>query len=539
MSPGTNEPADTVADLLESRTIRWLFVFSCLAMSVLTAKPSIVTMIGSAVVFSAAYCLIFRMGFLGHVFCEFSKRLAGVALVLTIIMVHCFSARIFFIHYPNVFYRLQASAGIPEAFHEALTHALVYLLCSTTAPFLFAFLYILMTRLALPLAGILKPPDRIALSLMTIAVSVLTVILYNKTNCFYGAGVDDVVYTFDSFGYYDQYYYNPSSHLHHALVHVFFSPVAGIARLGSNVLYFIPNIFPVLLCVLQSIVLCISALLLSRILNLKSPDKVLFLVIYALSYPAMLNAITLEANIVSAFWLICFLYFFFSGKSGWSCDLAYIAATGNLAVSGIVVLCHARFRKIVRALFGCVVFMLMFNAAVFDMSGLFLHVRRFSGMSLPLADRLLQFYNFISSCLIKPEISIRPRYLAGQLISYQLSPAESVNIFGVALLALTVLGFALNHRNRFAQFCLSWVALSFFILVVLGWGSLENGFILYSLYFGWAYFCLLFMAIDKLLSGFPAAKYGVYVSAAMMLAAINFPGIHELIRFCVKYYPVT
>jgi hypothetical protein len=57
------------------------------------------------------------------------------------------------------------------------------------------------------------------------------------------------------------------------------------------------------------------------------------------------------------------------------------------------------------------------------------------------------------------------------------------------------------------------------------------------LYFGWAYFCLVFLAIERVLQKLPVIKYTVYTAAIITLAVINLPGIDELIQFGIEYYP--
>jgi hypothetical protein len=83
------------------------------------------------------------------------------------------------------------------------------------------------------------------------------------------------------------------------------------------------------------------------------------------------------------------------------------------------------------------------------------------------------------------------------------------------------------------------MALSFLVLCLVGWGTAENGLILYSLYFGWAYFCLAFLAVEKLFTAWPFGRNAVLSLAIAALAYVNIPGIVDLIQFGIQYYPVN
>jgi hypothetical protein len=127
----------------------------------------------------------------------------------------------------------------------------------------------------------------------------------------------------------------------------------------------------------------------------------------------------------------------------------------------------------------------------------------------------------------------------GDWMNYQLAPVKSLSMMGMALLTLAIAGFVLNYRNKFARICLFWMALSFLILCLVGWGTAENGLIIYSLYFGWAYFCLVFLAVEKLFAAWPLGRNTVFSLVIAALAYFNIPGIIDLIQFGIRYYPVN
>ena len=86
-----------------------------------------------------------------------------------------------------------------------------------------------------------------------------------------------------------------------------------------------------------------------------------------------------------------------------------------------------------------------------------------------------------------------------------------------------------------------WLLYSFIILCVFGWGTAENGLILYSLYFSWAAFILIFSLALKAedLSGVRLVVPAFVVSAASLMLYANLPAMYELVGFAVKYYPYS
>ena len=81
---------------------------------------------------------------------------------------------------------------------------------------------------------------------------------------------------------------------------------------------------------------------------------------------------------------------------------------------------------------------------------------------------------------------------------------------------------------------------SVFMLLIFGWGTQENGLILYALYFGWAFFVLLFQLLEKIESKLnaPFLTPIVTIIAVSILLMVNIPGMMEMVHFAVQYYPV-
>jgi len=319
---------------------------------------------------------------------------------------------------------------------------------------------------------------------------------------------------------------------------LFALPFAVVATLLSWVCFFIPNSYAIFIQTIQIGLLFVTYILMSRLMRLNGLTRTFFFTTLILTYPVLLFVLVWEQYLFPVFWLGVFIYITFT--SGQAHSLTFVAATGSLLTSAAVFVCTFTkdWRQFIRNGIVCTLYFFAFFVVCGKLPACIsaLNLLAFTGIKSTFYEKFLQFVNFVSSCFIKPETVLT--FDIGTWISYQLAPVESLNLLGLALLALCTFGFILNYKDKFAQICAFWVAFSFFVLCLVGWGTAENGLILYSLYFGWAYFCLAFLAIEKLLQKVPRVKYAVYIALIAILAYINIPGIYDLIQFGIEYYPV-
>jgi len=76
------------------------------------------------------------------------------------------------------------------------------------------------------------------------------------------------------------------------------------------------------------------------------------------------------------------------------------------------------------------------------------------------------------------------------------------------------------------------------MLLFVGWGTQENGLILYSLYFGWAFLALIFQLVNAIEE---KVKMPVLLPTTMLLSllflALNMKSFYDMLKFAVVYYP--
>ena len=81
-----------------------------------------------------------------------------------------------------------------------------------------------------------------------------------------------------------------------------------------------------------------------------------------------------------------------------------------------------------------------------------------------------------------------------------------------------------------------WILFSFALLCVMGWGTNENGLILYSLYFSWAYIILIYLFIDKLIKN-DLIKRIIIIILCISIFVFNIPAFLEIAKFGIVNYP--
>ena len=276
-------------------------------------------------------------------------------------------------------------------------------------------------------------------------------------------------------------------------------------------------------------------------MNLSSIRKILFLILLSFTYPVLLFSLTYEQYIFAVLWLVLFLYSFIHKKENQ--DIYFMGATGSLLTSAFFfpLLSFSKeikvwFKEVVTVAGKFILAVVIFGqlpVVMYPIQAVQIQLNNFTGHKLSLSEKFLQYINFIATCLIKPETKLNTQYL-----SYQLAPVRELNYVGVALLVIALIGFLLNYQKIFARICFSWVAFSFVLLCIIGWGTNENGLVLYTLYFSWAFLSLAYMAIESMVGKIPVVKYTIIGGIIVAILVINIPGILDLIQFGINYYYV-
>jgi len=527
-----------------------LLALSGAAMTLLLSQGGSVLFIGAGVLLSLAVCAVAAFRFrLPEAVLTKPKLLP---LVLAVVLAVCVALlyRAEFGRTANEVIAAFLAASPLSAFAGAVRFALPTLASVLALFALYTWFYLLSDRAAAFARCWYARSDRterLYLLVGFLLAAVAIALVFGCTNAFYGGGVPyDVVYTTDSANLMDTnafFYVNAyENDIRQPLFAVFSMPFAVLALLMSRLLFFVPHAYPVALACVQALLMLFSFTLLARVLRLTGADKLLFLLLLSVSYPTLLFLFTMEQYVFSVFWVLVLLYLWCEEAEDRT--LCYVAATGSLLTSGAffpLLFTEKGAGGRVRSLLAA---MLAF-AGVFVVFGRVPLLNRamqtardiasFAGESVGFGARALQFLAFVSACFVRPAAG--PDLTAYAHASYQMHAAAGVSWLGLALLLLAALSAALQLREKRVRVLALWAACSVLLLGVAGWGASENGMVLYTLYFFWAYAALLYTLLLRLLRRRNAARYALAAAGIGALAFFNVCGMTDLIRFAIAYYP--
>lgn len=447
------------------------------------------------------------------------------------------------------------SAYLPDSIDVVLLISIFGAMCAI--PFVFLAISILLNRIKLlvyetKIFNDITTIEKTFYVILLTATMIFAAFAFSKSVAFYGSENSyDIVYTSDSpslvKGNVFLWLTHPENDLRQPLFAVFAAPLSGAAFLLGKLMPLTPFSDELILNISQIVVMLAGTFILTQILELSSGKRICFMILNACSYTYLLFSVMMEQYIVAYFWLMLALYAIRTGKK--TNDLALIGAGGSLLTSLIITpftsehnpIKHTQvwIKDMIRK--GCkfVLLMLVFERfdVIYNLTSKISQLNGFTGRNLTLNEKMLQYWNFVSACFFAPKTTSK---MISDHISWQLVPAESLNGIGVLLFVVAVISFAINKNKKSSQIAFGWVLFSIAMLVILGWGTQENGLILYALYFGWAYLALIFQLAE---AGDQKIKRPVFIPLLVLVGivsviAVNLPAMFEMIEFMSIHYPV-
>lgn len=339
---------------------------------------------------------------------------------------------------------------------------------------------------------------------------------------------------------------NSENDLRQPLFAVFAAPFMGLPYLIGRLTGGSSTVEAILMNGVQILMLYAGHILLSKLMKLSSRKRICLLLLVSCSYSHMLFTLMMEQYIVVYFYLMLCLYMLCEKKD----DAFPLYGAGGTLITSMALMPlaskHSPFRDfrawladMVRFGLGFLALLLFFCRLdvlfqVFSKFGLY---TGFIGKEVSFLDKIYQYSAFLSSCLLRPDAG--GARVFGDNLTWQLKEPGSISIMGVAILALLVLSALWNRKKVSSRFAIGWVGFSVVILLLLGWGTSENGLILYVLYFGWAILMLLFQLMEKLEETLKRKHLVSFLSILLagVLLFFNVPSILEMVRFAIQYYP--
>ena len=380
--------------------------------------------------------------------------------------------------------------------------------------------------------------------------SMMLILLFNLTNVFYQPSLNgeiipyDVIYTTDTGALLNSYVYpvDLENDMRQPLFGIFALPFGLFAKFIS---YIIPTsiTYPISMNIIQIILLLVTIILLSRMLEVSKTTRLFFLLFAVSSFPVMLFALNMEQYIFAVFWTILLIYNSYSTRK--TNNIMAVAATGSILTSAILVpllmVLNKEFALIIKKGFKMV--MLFFSVficggmidVIYRAGSMFTKYEKFVSNN-GFIDKFQQFTHFIASCFIAPcSRIVSDEYF----VAYRLCENYSLNMFGILLLGLSLLAAWLFREKIIAKISLFWICFAFVLISLFGWGIAENGTILYAYYIFWSFATLLVLLIDKVISKTRnITKYLVYGILVLALMVYNIIHLMDIINFGIKYYAV-
>lgn len=540
--------------------MRLLFVFSAVCMTMLLSRKGspvpILCGVACALILLSVCALRFRLleTLLSRVGCVSAAMGAVLALYASHFYAQGFGERLF------RFGEELGNAPALTAYLEQNGVALAIPVGILALPALFVFLAAFLSGAMRRIDAFLRASDRHErwfLLACAVLSAVLIVATYGRTSVFYAPNIEsqsvwdkvDIVYTSDTCALVETDVYRnvaaSENDVRQPLFGVFSAPFALFAGLVSELFFFVPNAYAILMATVQAWLILVCVALWARMTAQDRLDRIPVRLAFLFLYPTLLFMLNLEQYAFAVFYLTLLIDGYVR-NSELPREIIWTAAAGSMLTSGAAILLVPReegFGK--RYLRACLRACLTFLAVlvVFGRLPLLLlavanlrTLAQFSGGGVPFIARLMQYVNFIGSCLVSPQSEV-VLWESG-VASYQMCAVTGFNPLGWIVLALASLGFALNRRDRFSRVCACWIALSFVILCLVGWGTAENGLMLYTFYYGWAFFALIVKGVERVCLRAPRIRRGLYALASLTLLVLSVRGLAALIRFGLQYYPL-
>ena len=397
----------------------------------------------------------------------------------------------------------------------------------------------------------LSKKEQIVLSLLFLIGACFVVVVYMITGTFYGnSGNYDVIYTSDSGIIFQKNCFlwlaSGQNDLRQPLFAVISAPFVGIFSVLTIPFSLNSVIVACVTQIVNVIALFYIIVMLSELLGLRDNTKILFWIMEMFFYPVLLFDIMVEQYIFVVFWLLFFIRMTLrkNGKQ----DICFIGAVGGLITNAVLLPLlfykdHSFWKE--RVVYVWKTFLKgAFAILVFSRFDVILHcidgikgTLSFTGQGLSFEEKWYQYTSFVRSCFVAPEIAICSE---GELPTWQLAQAVYTDWLGVGILLLLVVSFCINRKDIVCQIAFGWTAFSFMLLSVVGYGASENGMILYSLYFGWAFWILLFKLLQSVLKNMKCRECVLQISMVaitVVLCIFNIRGMGDMVAFAKQFYP--
>ena len=407
-----------------------------------------------------------------------------------------------------------------------------------------------------PLFRELSKAEMVLYAAITAVLMAYSVYAFASSNAFWNTGLGyEVIYTSDSPSMIEPnvflWLYHPENDLRQPLFAVFSAPLTAPAYILSLPFAGLSGMtMPLLMNLFQIALLVLTNLMLTGMLRLKGKNRICFMLITAVTYTTLLFSVMIEQYIFAYFWLIFAAY---SCTENQKASLIAVSAAGGSLLTSLAFMplsynaetdgkgIRSFMTVMAKAAAGFLVLFFAFGRldtllGFTKKAGI---LASFAGGGSP-GGRVNQYLSFITSCFAAPDAAADMANFGHP--SWQLTGQNILNTdyAGLVILLLCAVSIIVNRRDKAVRIAGAWAGFSAVLLLAVGWGAPENGMILYTLYFGWAFLVLLFRLVERIAAKTRAGLLTPLVTCTILavLGWLNCCGIGKLLAFAIENYPV-
>lgn len=371
---------------------------------------------------------------------------------------------------------------------------------------------------------------------------------FKSSQAFYGTnGLYDVIYTSDSPVLVREKAYiflsEAENDLRQPLFALFSAPFTGISYVIARVLHASLTMSAFLVNIPQFFLMFFANIIIAFLLDLSKINRIIFISFVSCTYTTLLFSVMMEQYVVAYFWLVFVIFEIleFSKPS----FISRNGAIGSLITSASILVTskdkkESLFQFIKFFIFSGIDFLILLLflgrfEIIYTVKDKLLQLSTFSGKQITFQNKIAQFTYFVHDLFIGPNTATRINTES----NWHLAPIGDYSIIGIGILVIVLISVILNYKDKISLIAGFWVFFSVVMLLILGWGTQENGLILYALYFGWAYFILIYRFIEKLAKTFRISFVVpvIFGIAILLLLYKNVPAMIDMIKFAVQAYP--
>lgn len=372
---------------------------------------------------------------------------------------------------------------------------------------------------------------------------------FHSSQAFYGTGgLYDVIYTSDSPVLVREKAYvflsEAENDLRQPLFALFSAPFTGISYVIARILHSSISMSAFLVNIPQFFLMYFANIIIAFLLRLSKINRIIFVSFVSFTYTTLLFSVMMEQYIVAYFWLVFAIFEIIEFNKP-----TFISINGAIAtlITSATILVTSKEKKenllyfIKYLILSGVDFLLLLLALgrfeiIYSVKDKLIQLSSFSGKHMTFENKFAQFTYFVHDLFIGPNTATR----ITTENNWHLAPIGDYSIIGIGILVIVLISVLINYKDKISLIAGFWVFFSIVMLLILGWGTQENGLILYALYFGWAYFILIYRFVEKLAKTFriPFIIPVIFGIAILLLLYKNVPAMIDMIKFAAQAYPV-